>query len=74
MITVVGLGPGNIGDLTLDAHEALTAAKTIWLRTRIHPVVTDLPPELELHDFDGYYEASDDFGEVYEKICGDLER
>jgi tetrapyrrole methylase family protein/MazG family protein len=73
VITVVGLGPGSIGDLTLAARETLTKAKTVWLRTRIHPVVSELPAGLELRDFDGYYERSSDFAEVYGQICGDLE-
>src|SRR5712692_5602642 len=74
MITIVGLGPGAAGDLTVAARDALTQAKTIWLRTRIHPVVSELPQGLDLRDFDGYYERLGDFGEVYEQICGDLER
>jgi tetrapyrrole methylase family protein/MazG family protein len=72
MITVVGLGPGSIDDLTLGARELLTGAKTVWLRTRIHPVVRELPAGPEWMDFDHYYEQADDFPQVYERICLDL--
>jgi tetrapyrrole methylase family protein / MazG family protein len=74
MITVVGLGPGSPEDLTIGAREVLTGAKTVWLRTRIHPVVQELPSGPEWRDFDHYYEKSDDFAQVYDRICGELER
>ncbi|MGI8549494.1 MAG: MazG family protein, partial [Dehalococcoidia bacterium] len=73
-ITVVGLGPGAAGDLTLEARHVLEEAGTVWLRTRIHPVVAELPATTVLRDFDHYYEAAADFAEVYERICADLER
>lgn len=73
-ITIVGLGPGRIGDLTLEARDVLAGADTVWLRTRIHPVVAALPAGPELRDFDHYYEEAEDFAAVYERICSDLER
>jgi tetrapyrrole methylase family protein/MazG family protein len=74
VITVVGLGPGDIGDLTLAARESLAQAETVWLRTRVHPVVDALPPGLDQRDFDFLYEQAADFGEVYEGICARLEQ
>lgn len=73
-ITIVGLGPGQIGDLTLEARDLLAAADTVWLRTRVHPVVEQLPAGPVFRDFDHYYEESGDFAEVYARICADLER
>jgi tetrapyrrole methylase family protein / MazG family protein len=73
-VTVVGLGPGSLGDLTIEAHELLTQADSVWLRTRIHPVVEQLPVGPTLHDFDGYYEEASDFEHVYAQICNALER
>jgi tetrapyrrole methylase family protein/MazG family protein len=73
-ITVVGLGPGSLGDLTLGARDVLAAAKVIWLRTRFHPVVAELQCNATLRDFDAFYEQSSDFGEVYRQICAELER
>ena len=73
-ITVVGLGPGRPGELTVEAGEVLRRAGTVWLRTRVHPTVAALPAGPTLHDFDHYYEECDDFSAVYERICSDLER
>jgi tetrapyrrole methylase family protein/MazG family protein len=74
MITVVGLGPGSPDDLTLGARAVLARAQTVWLRTRFHPVVSELPSGPEWRDFDHFYEQSDGFSQVYDRICGELER
>lgn len=74
MITIVGLGPGAASDLTLAARQTLAEAREVWLRTRIHPVVAELPTGPVLRDFDDVYEQGRDFAEVYERICSDLER
>jgi tetrapyrrole methylase family protein / MazG family protein len=56
-ITVVGLGPGRRGLLTIDALEALRAATRLYLRTARHPAVVeirgDLRPDVQIHTFDG---------------------
>ena len=56
-ITVVGLGPGRRGLLTIDALEALRAATRLYLRTVRHPAVAeirgDLRPDVQIHTFDG---------------------
>src|SRR5918911_2366948 len=56
-ITVVGLGPGRRGLLTIDALEALRAATRLYLRTARHPAVAeirgDLRPDVAIHTFDG---------------------
>jgi len=67
-ITIVGLGPGDAGDLTRDAWQVLQEAGEVWLRTLHHPVVADLPARLTLHAFDEIYERSDRFSEVYSEI------
>ncbi|MCD6286616.1 MAG: nucleoside triphosphate pyrophosphohydrolase [Anaerolineae bacterium] len=67
-ITIVGLGPGDAGDLTRDAWQVLQEAGEVWLRTLHHPVVADLPAGLTLHAFDEVYERSDRFSEVYGEI------
>jgi tetrapyrrole methylase family protein/MazG family protein len=73
-ITIVGLGPGSPGDLTVEASETILRAPTVWLRTRIHPTVAALVPGPELRDFDHYYEQCADFADVYQRICADLEQ
>jgi tetrapyrrole methylase family protein / MazG family protein len=67
-ITIVGLGPGDPGHLTRHAWEVLTRAGEVYLRTRRHPTVAGLPPDLVLHSFDELYEEMDDFSSVYETI------
>ena len=68
MITIVGLGPGSIDDLSRRAWETLQRAKVVYLRTRRHPCVTELPAHLECHSFDSLYDSIDDFDEVYAAI------
>lgn len=71
-ITIVGLGPGDPGQLTRKAWEVLKAADEIYLRTRIHPTVAALPPGPQLHSFDHLYEEADDFEGVYTAIAMEL--
>lgn len=67
-ITLMGLGPGDAGLLTRAAWQILEEATEIYLRTRQHPVVADLPGHLALHDFDHLYTQAETFEEVYEQI------
>jgi tetrapyrrole methylase family protein/MazG family protein len=67
-ITIVGLGPGDPGDITRRAWQALTEAQVVYLRTRIHPTVAHLPEGPTYHAFDELYEAADDFAAVYGAI------
>src|SRR5207248_5181848 len=61
-ITVVGLGPGRRGLLTIDALEALRAATRLYLRTARHPAVAeirgDLRSDVQIHTFDGLCETA----------------
>lgn len=73
MLTVVGLGPGNPGQLTLDAKEALSNAKTLFLRTEHHPTVEALRSwGLSWSSFDSLYDSSKTFEEVYGAIVETL--
>jgi tetrapyrrole methylase family protein/MazG family protein len=67
-ITLLGLGPGDPGAITLKAWEWLADVQTLYLRTKQHPTVTYLPKHLELQHFDTLYETYDDFEAVYEAI------
>ena len=42
-LTILGLGPGPVEALSLEAWEALAAAPRILLRTARHPCVPQLP-------------------------------
>ena len=60
-LTILGLGPGEWKHLTLEAVEVLNNHQEIWLRTRHHPLVAQMPSHLTVHSFDKWYEEADDF-------------
>lgn len=72
-ITIVGLGPGARGDLTLAAWEALVQSPRVLLRTRRHPCVEEIPFAGEVSDCDDLYEKHAEFADVYaaivERVC-----
>lgn len=67
-ITLLGLGPGNPAHLTREAWELLASVEEVWLRTRLHPVVSALPSSLTVHAFDDMYEDGESFEAVYAAI------
>jgi tetrapyrrole methylase family protein/MazG family protein len=67
-IILLGLGPGNPGLLTQEAHQLLLSIPEIYLRTNQHPTVESLPPSLQVHSFDHLYEKYTSFDEVYAYI------
>lgn len=71
-ITVVGLGPGDPGLLTLAAQAALTSGAPVWLRTRRHPTVDSLSPDVITGSFDALYEQAESFEAVYTAIVARL--
>lgn len=71
-ITVIGLGPGNPRMLTREAWEHLSQTETVYLRTKLHPVVQSLEGEIDLQSFDELYEAEDEYREIYRKIVEQL--
>lgn len=58
-VTLLGLGPGSSGLLTLRAWRILEDAREVYLRTRRHPVVEEIPQRIELHDFDHLWSTAD---------------
>ena len=72
MITVIGLGPGSMEDMSLRAWGKLQDIDTLYLRTRRHPCVDSLPAHLDIVSFDHVYEAYDDFDDVYRELCDRL--
>ncbi|MFA7468934.1 MAG: nucleoside triphosphate pyrophosphohydrolase [Desulfotomaculaceae bacterium] len=68
-IVVVGLGPGDWQQLTVQAFETLRSAKQIFLRTEQHPAAAELKRRgLEYTSFDYLYEEKLSFREVYETM------
>lgn len=66
-IRIIGLGPGDLGDLSLAAWQALSGAGQVLVRTRRHPLVDALG--LDVADCDDLYEQHDDFAGVYAAIA-----
>ena len=73
-ITILGLGPGEWKHLTLEAVEALNDHHEVWLRTRHHPLVAQMPAHLTIHSFDEWYEEADEFAALYERIGAEVLR
>lgn len=72
-ITIVGLGPGSGGELTLEALEALESAENLYLRTMIHPTVEFLREKgINFESFDDIYETRETFEEIYSGIVEKL--
>jgi tetrapyrrole methylase family protein/MazG family protein len=69
-ITIVGLGPGRIDDMTVAAYRALFESKGRKIfRTLKHPAAQEaLERKIDLESFDDYYERADSLEEVEEKI------
>jgi len=71
-ITVVGLGPGDPGLLTVTAQELLTGATPVLFRTTRHPTVAALSLPAPPQSFDDLYETADTFEAVYDAIVARL--
>lgn len=74
-IYVVGLGPGNISELTLGAVERINSGDKNFLRTINHPTVKYLDEKsISYTSYDNLYDSEEEFKDVYEKIVEDLIR
>lgn len=75
MITIVGLGPGELGLLTLETMEVLAEAGTLLLRTAKHPSVAGLTQRgIRFQSYDYVYEREVTFDAVYSYIADDCIR
>ncbi len=72
-IVIVGLGPGDVDDLSRKAWRTLKQAQTVYLRTAHHNCVPCLPQsETTYHTFDHIYETTEAFEDVYTTIVNTL--
>jgi tetrapyrrole methylase family protein/MazG family protein len=70
MITIVGLGPSGISDLSVGAYRVIRNAPTVFVRTARHPAVDELIAEgVSFQSMDYIYESADTFEEVYASIA-----
>lgn len=71
-ITIVGLGPGAFGLITVETLEMLKSAKPLILRTAKHPTVSEMMARgIKFTSYDHVYEEKDSFDEVYSEIAND---
>ena len=73
-IVILGLGPGDSKYLTREAWQVLQGANAVYVRTRRHPTVAELPAHLAIHAFDHVYESEDEFAVVYKTIAQEVVR
>ncbi|TCP22539.1 tetrapyrrole methylase family protein/MazG family protein [Scopulibacillus darangshiensis] len=72
-ITVLGLGPAALDQLTMGVYKQLKGANHLFLRTKEHPVVQELEQEgIEYTSFDTIYVENDVFENIYDQIVDRL--
>ncbi|MED4224067.1 nucleoside triphosphate pyrophosphohydrolase [Neobacillus cucumis] len=72
-IEVLGLGAGDLEQLPVGVYKKLKQTNRLFLRTKEHPVVSELENEgLTYVSFDAVYEKHDRFDVVYEEIAQTL--
>ena len=67
-IVILGLGPGSVGALTMEAWEWLHQIDVLYVRTQYHPTISNLPDHLKINSFDAIYEGQENFEAVYQEI------
>jgi tetrapyrrole methylase family protein/MazG family protein len=72
-ITVVGLGPGSLGFITLETWDKLAGEDTLLLRTAKHPTVEEMKKRnVTFTSYDHIYDTKATFEEVYQTIAQDV--
>jgi tetrapyrrole methylase family protein/MazG family protein len=71
-LVIVGLGPGKADSITRGAWRIMEGSEVLFVRTRFHPAVSELPEGLEIRSFDHFYEEFDGFDQVYGAITEEL--
>ena len=68
-ITIVGLGPGAVGHLSLETMGLLQNCAQVILRTAVHPTVAELEKQnVKFTSCDDLYEKAASFEEVYNSV------
>ncbi|MDM8520561.1 nucleoside triphosphate pyrophosphohydrolase [Anaerolineales bacterium HSG6] len=71
-ITIVGLGPGMTKFWTLAAYQHLTEATTVYVQTKYHPSVTDIPGQV--NSFQGWYETTAKLEAIHDRLAVEIVR
>lgn len=73
-ITIVGIGPGDLGLLTREAYEVINNSKKIYFRTSWHSVYREFESKgFELESFDKCYDEIEDFDQLTNEIKNTIE-
>ena len=73
-ITLVGLGCGKPGWVTREAWDWLKEIDTLYLRTKLHPLMESLPSHLQLKLFEDIYQDEEESEMVYDAIIEEILR
>ncbi len=72
-IKIIGLGTSDLDQMPRGVWKRLAGADKIYLRTKDHPVITELKDEgVETVSFDHLYEQNDNFEDTYSAIVDSL--
>ncbi len=72
-ITIVGLGPGPFGCISLESWDVIRQAPKLLLRTAVHPTVDELEQRgIVFASYDSFYEQGKDFDAIYAAIAADV--
>lgn len=72
-ITIIGLGAGDLDQLTIGCYNALKSSSKLYLRTKDHPIVSELEKSnISYETFDESYKKNATFEEVYQDIVSKL--
>jgi tetrapyrrole methylase family protein/MazG family protein len=69
VITIVGLGPAGIDQMTIGAWKAVEEAPRVIVRTLAHPAAAEVAAARVVESCDDLYEEADGFDEVYGQIA-----
>lgn len=68
-ITVVGLGPGAAGEISVESMNLLAGGGRLVLRTGVHPSVSELEKQqINFETCDRFYKEDQNFEQVYQHI------
>ena len=72
-ITIVGLGPGPLGCMSLETWDLMQKTPLLLLRTAVHPTVDELRARgVSFASYDELYEQGEDFDAIYAAIAKDV--
>ena len=72
-LTIIGLGAGELDQLSLGTYRRLKEANFVVARTDQHPAIAELRSEgVSIMSFDEVYEKHDSFQNVYKEIVEEL--